>query len=101
MNRESQLASGGGLLFLLGALAFFPPMFDRQLLILAWLGSMSQPIGLSAMIVGGLLWGMGRLKQFRDAPPPGIHAGDDEPPSLGPAPAAAVAPPDADPADSR
>ena len=79
MKRENQLVSGGGLLFLLGVAAFVPPLLDRQLLILSWLGSMSQPIGLSAMIVGGALWGMGRLQQLRDAPPPGIEPMTDEP----------------------
>ena len=58
-----------------------PPLFDRQMLILAWLGSMSQPIGLSAMIVGGVLWSLGRLQQFRDAPPPGIEAPADPEPA--------------------
>ena len=88
MKRENQLVSGGGLLFLLGLLAFVPPFFNRQMLILAWLGSMSQPIGLSAMIVGGVLWSLGRLEQFRNAPPPGLDATPDavpqpDPPELG------------------
>jgi len=81
MKRENQLVSGGTVLFLLGLLAFVPPFFDRQMLILAWLGSMSQPIGLSAMIVGGVLWSLGRLQQFRDAPPPGIEAPADPEPA--------------------
>ncbi|HET7472022.1 MAG TPA: hypothetical protein VFJ71_02755 [Candidatus Limnocylindrales bacterium] len=81
MKRENQLVSGGGVLFLLGVLAFVPPLLDREMLILAWLGSMSQPIGLSAVIVGGVLWSLGRLQQFRDAPPPGIDAAADPEPA--------------------
>jgi hypothetical protein len=69
--RQNQLVGGGGFLFLVGLLAFFPPMFDRQLLILAWLGSWSQPVGLSAMVVGGLLWSIGKLQDLRDRPATG------------------------------
>jgi len=82
MKRENQLVSGGGVVFLLGVAAFVPPLLDRQLLILAWLGSWSQPVGLSAMIVGAVLWGMGRLKQIRDAPPPGMEPPPEAEPSL-------------------
>ena len=92
MKRENQLVSGGGLLFLLGAAAFVPPLLDRQLLILAWLGSWSQPIGLSAMIVGGILWSMGRLKQLRDAQPPGLEPLRESEPSVATPP---LAPPTA------
>ncbi|TMF40757.1 MAG: hypothetical protein E6I26_02300 [Chloroflexi bacterium] len=74
MKRENQLVAGGGVLFLLGVLAFVPPILDRQLLILAWLGSWSQPVGLSAMVVGGILWGLGQLQQLRDGPPPNVGA---------------------------
>jgi hypothetical protein len=69
MKRDNPLADGGALLFLVGALAFFPPLLDRELLILAWLGGMAQPVGLSAMVVGGILFGLGKLQQFRNSSP--------------------------------
>jgi hypothetical protein len=69
MTRENQLVNGGGLLILLGAAAFFLPMLDRQLVILMWLGSMQQPVGLSAMVIGGILFAMGKLQDFRDSSP--------------------------------
>jgi hypothetical protein len=69
MKRENPLTNGGGLLLALGALAFLPPLFDRQLLITAWLGDMQQPVGLSAMIVGGILFAIGKLQDFRNASP--------------------------------
>jgi hypothetical protein len=67
MKKENQLTGGGGFLLLLGALAFFLPMFDYQLLILSWLGGMQQPVGLSAMVIGGILFGIGKLQDLRDA----------------------------------
>ena len=69
MKKENQLAGGGGTLLILGALAFFLPMFDYQLLILSWLGGMQQPVGLSAMVIGGILFGIGKLQELRDASP--------------------------------
>lgn len=69
MKKENQLAGGGGTLLILGALAFFLPMFDYQLLILSWLGGMQQPVGLSAMVVGGILFGIGKLQELRDPSP--------------------------------
>jgi hypothetical protein len=44
-------------------------MFDYQLLILSWLGGMQQPVGLSAMVIGGALFAMGKLQEFRNASP--------------------------------
>ena len=69
MKKENQLAGGGGTLLILGALAFFLPMFDYQLLILSWLGGMQQPVGLSAMVIGGILFGIGKLQEFRNSSP--------------------------------
>ena len=71
MKRENQLVSWGTVALAFGALAFFPSLFDRELLILSWLGSMQVPVGLSAMVVGGVLFALGKLQQFRDAPPAG------------------------------
>jgi hypothetical protein len=71
MKRENQLVHWGTLVFAFGALAIVPSFFDRELVILAWLGSWQQPIGLSAMVVGGILFGLGKLQSFRDAPPAG------------------------------
>jgi hypothetical protein len=69
MKKDNQLSSTGGFLLVLGALAFFLPMFDYQLLILSWLGGMQQPVGLSAMVIGGALFAMGKLQEFRNASP--------------------------------
>jgi hypothetical protein len=69
MKKENQLSSTGGFLLVLGALAFFLPMFDYQLLILSWLGGMQQPVGLSAMVIGGVLFAMGKLQEIRNASP--------------------------------
>jgi hypothetical protein len=69
MKKENQLAGGGGTLLILGALAFFLPMFDYQLLILSWLGGMQQPVGLSAMVIGGVLFAIGKLQDLRNASP--------------------------------
>jgi hypothetical protein len=69
MKKENQLSSTGGFLLVLGALAFFLPMFDYQLLILSWLGGMQQPVGLSAMVIGGALFAMGKLQEIRNASP--------------------------------
>jgi hypothetical protein len=69
MKPNNPLISGGALLVLVGAAAFFLPMLDRQLIILAWLGSMEQPVGLSAMIVGGVLFAIGKLREFRNSSP--------------------------------
>jgi hypothetical protein len=69
MKKDNQLTGGGGFLLILGALAFFLPMFDYQLLILSWLGGMQQPVGLSAMVIGGILFAIGKLQDFRNASP--------------------------------
>jgi hypothetical protein len=44
-------------------------MFDYQLLILSWLGGMQQPVGLSAMVIGGVLFATGKLQEIRNASP--------------------------------
>lgn len=69
MKKENQLSGGGGFLLILGALAFFLPMFDYQLLILSWLGGMQQPVGLSAMVIGGILFAIGKLQDIRNSSP--------------------------------
>jgi hypothetical protein len=69
MKRENPLTGGGGLLLIFGALAFFPPIFNYELLILSWLGSMAQPVGLSAMVIGGILFAIGKLQDFRNSSP--------------------------------
>ncbi len=69
MKKDDPLSSGGLLLLILGAMAFIPPLFDYEFLITSWLGSMQQPAGLSAMVVGGLLFGAGKLREFRNGSP--------------------------------
>ena len=68
MKRDNQLMSVGGFALAVGALAFFPPIFNYELMVLSWLGGMAQPVGLSAMIIGGILYGLGRLQEMRNAP---------------------------------
>lgn len=69
MKRDNPFTDLGTFLLAVGALAFFPPVFDRELLILAWLGGLAQPFGLSAMVVGGTLFAFGKLRDFRNSSP--------------------------------
>jgi hypothetical protein len=69
MKRDDPLVDGGTLALVFGAVAFFPPMLDREFLITAWLGDMQQPVGLSAMVVGAVLVAMGKLREFRNGSP--------------------------------
>jgi hypothetical protein len=69
MKRDDPLSSGGSTLLILGAMAFFPPLMDFEFLLTAWLGGMQQPVGLSAMVVGGALFGLGKLRELRGAAP--------------------------------
>ncbi len=69
MKRDDPLSGGGSTLFILGAMAFFPPLFDFEFLLTAWLGGMQQPVGLSAMVVGGALFAFGKLREIREAAP--------------------------------
>ncbi len=69
MKSENPLVSGGTLALVLGAMGFFPSMLDREFLITAWLGGMQQPVGLSAMVVGGVLLAIGKLRDFRNSSP--------------------------------
>jgi hypothetical protein len=69
MKRDDPLSGGGSTLFILGAMAFFPPLFDFEFLLTAWLGGMQQPVGLSAMVVGGALFAFGKLREVREAAP--------------------------------
>jgi len=94
MKRENQLTNLGTFVFAFGALAFLPSLFDRELLILAWLGQWQQPVGIMAIAVGGLVWGAGKLALIRDAPPPdvGVPAVPDAGPSATSAPTSVAAP---------
>ena len=69
MKRDDPLVDGGTLALVFGAVAFFPPMLDREFLITAWLGDMQQPVGLSAMVVGAVLVALGKLRLFRNGSP--------------------------------
>jgi hypothetical protein len=69
MKQDDPLTGGGSTAFILGAMAFFPPLFDFEFFITAWLGAMQQPVGLSAMVVGGALFAFGKLRQLRNAAP--------------------------------
>jgi hypothetical protein len=69
MKRDNPLVDGGTLALVFGAIAFFPPLLNYEFLITAWLGGMQQPVGLSAMIVGGVLVAIGKLRDFRNASP--------------------------------
>jgi hypothetical protein len=69
VKRDDPLVGGGILLLAFGFIAFVPPLLDREYLITSWLGSMEQPIGLSALIIGGILFGIGKLRQLRNSAP--------------------------------
>ena len=69
MKRENQLVGTGTFLFCFGVLAFLPSLTGRELLILSWLGIWQVPIGISAMVVGAVLWVAGKVHDARDATP--------------------------------
>ncbi len=69
MKQDDPAASTGSFLLIVGAMAFFPPLFDFEFLLSAWLGPMQQPVGLSAMVVGGALFGFGKLRELRHPAP--------------------------------
>jgi hypothetical protein len=69
MKRNNPLTDGGVFCLLVGAAAFFPPMLGRELVVLAWLGDLMQPAGLSARVVGGVLVAIGKLRDFRNSAP--------------------------------
>jgi hypothetical protein len=71
MKRENQLIGAGTFLFCFGLLAFLPTLTGRELLILSWMGIWEVPIGISAMVVGGVLYGVGKLQEVRNASPGG------------------------------
>jgi hypothetical protein len=77
MKRENQLTSWGSLAFAFGALAFLPSLARKELMILSWLGSMQVPVGISAMVVGGAVFGLGKLQEIRNGPAAG--GGPNEP----------------------
>jgi hypothetical protein len=89
MKRENQLTSWGSLAFAFGALAFLPNLAGEELMILSWLGSMQVPVGISAMVVGGAVFGLGKLQQIRYGPPAG--GGPNEPSGRIPPPAQTAA----------
>jgi hypothetical protein len=77
MKRENQLAGWGKIAFGFGLLAFLPSLAGQELMILSWLGSMQVPVGLSAMLVGGVLFVLGKLQEIRNpstigGPGPGV-----------------------------
>jgi hypothetical protein len=67
MKRENQLVGTGTFLFCFGVLAYLPSLTGRELVILSWLGSWQVPIGISSMVVGAVLWGVGKLRDVRNA----------------------------------
>lgn len=69
MDDDEWAPGFGGMLVILGGMAFFPPLIDFEFLLTAWLGGMQQPAGLSAMVVGGALVVFGKLRQVRNAAP--------------------------------
>ena len=69
MKRENQLVGAGTFLFCFGVLAFLPSLTGRELVILSWLGSWEVPIGISSMVVGAVLWVVGKLQDARNATP--------------------------------
>ena len=69
MKRDNQLVSAGTFLFGFGLLAILPGLTGRELLLLSWMGAWQAPIGVSAMIVGAVLFAMGKLRDFRNASP--------------------------------
>jgi hypothetical protein len=69
MKRDDPLVGGGIFLLAFGFIAVVPPLLDREYILTAWLGSMEQPIGIMALIIGGILFGAGKLRQFRDSSP--------------------------------
>jgi hypothetical protein len=68
MKGENQLVNGGIAVFCFGVLAFLPSLLGRELLILSWLGSWQVPVGISAMVVGAMLWTAGKLQEVRNGP---------------------------------
>jgi hypothetical protein len=92
MKRDDPLVGGGIFLLAFGFIAVVPPLLEREYILTAWLGSMEQPIGIMALIVGGILFGAGKLRQLRNAAP---VVSPTDPALL--APAADTAPGPADP----
>ena len=69
MKREDPLESGAAVLLALGFMAFVVPMFGYEFFITGWLGSMERPMGLGALVVGGVLLVVAKLRQFRNSSP--------------------------------
>ncbi|MCI0582912.1 MAG: hypothetical protein L0227_08455 [Chloroflexi bacterium] len=59
----------GQLLMAIGALLFLPSLADMEWVLSAWLGDLQAPIGLSALIVGAVVFGASKLIEFRNASP--------------------------------
>lgn len=68
----------GKLLLVLGGMAYLPSLVGYEWILSSWLGAMQEPVGISAMVVGGLLFGASKLAEFRNAspvaPPTGMGA---------------------------
>jgi hypothetical protein len=85
VKRDNQLVSAGTFLFCFGLLAFLPGLTGRELLILSWMGIWEVPIGISAMVVGAVLFGIGKLQDVRNARPAGrdeAHDGSGSQPNV-------------------
>jgi len=59
----------GQLLVAIGALLFLPSLADMEWVLSAWLGDLQAPIGLSALIVGAVVFAASKLIEFRNASP--------------------------------
>jgi hypothetical protein len=89
MKGSNQLTGIGQFVFAFGLLAWLPSLANQELLILSWLGSWQVPIGLSAVVVGAVVWGIGKLQVLRDRPATGTSAADS---GVGTADVPAIAP---------
>jgi hypothetical protein len=82
MKRDDPLVGLGIFLLAFGFIAVVPPLLEREYILTAWLGSLEQPIGIMALVVGGLVFGAGKLRQFRNSSPvvsptdPSLFGGD-------------------------
>jgi hypothetical protein len=69
MKRDDPWIGLATFLLAFGFIAVVPPLLDREYLLTAWLGGMERPIGIMALVVGGLVFAAAKLRQFRNAPP--------------------------------
>jgi hypothetical protein len=69
MKRDDPWIGLATFLLAIGFIAVVPPLLDREYLLTAWLGGMERPIGIMALVVGGVVFAAAKLRQFRNAPP--------------------------------